>query len=370
MSKISKGYKEYRSEIEERVRENLRKDFYDKKMHNKDLATRISTDHDISFDSSYISKTISGKITLTLASALLLGSAMGMSSDELLRGTNLLSSKGRISFDEESTTKSFLPQLIEKGNLTTRSDHEMFSSIYGTYHCYFWPTRSSSDGSPQCGKLTFFEEDDICKASMLLATGDIDDSTGGEIFKEYHGILIAGASNFCILSGVKGVAIGELSFLAFSGFKTNNKTLACAIAEVLTVSAGNRKRYPTVHRMLLSRKPLLPEHYEIIMPMICLNSSRYTILESNLHMHDLFTSVERDAIKMLCDTGPEDIYCHFTEKEISGYAARLGMSDEDKGLFFSKLRRLSLQEKYNKTSTSAEDNVWHVLNSLNYYDKG
>lgn len=358
----STAVKNYKEEISKRLSENLKKIIYKKKLSNQDVIDLINDKHEILINPGTMANTVNGKSLPPFYIITLIAEAIGCSINELVQV-------------EDKTASEAQNNLAFFRDIFTTDEHlhldpacDEFTGVLGKFYCYFLPTFSNPN-QPHLGIMEFTVQGNLCKAHFILHTGQKLPNSDEEHIKEYVGILAVAKSVdscFCLLKGHKNISTGEICFLSFRCLHLNKQMLECSIAEVVTISAGNSKRVPTAHRMLLTRKKINQEHFSFIMPSLYLNTSRFLIREDALINHTSFTEGEKLVLDMLNKTEPVGRYYFFTEREIKGFADRVGLTDGEKNLLINKLRSVSEKEKYNKASAEANDIIWSILKTLDY----
>ena len=365
MSKDVK-FESFDQQLRGNIRDKLLRRMEEMRISYMEIAHQIKDRHGFEIEYTSLNKKINGKQRFTVETLVLVAEVLNYSIDELLL-TELPESKVS-NKEEEFVRDNAIRHLFSDEHLLTDPIYENFQSVMGKYYCYFWPT-ASENVNPHVGEMEFVQKGDICKAYFTLHTGRQVNMDGDEYTKKYEGILTMAKSVeacFCVLRGTQNVTTGELCFLAFRCFHFNKLRLFCAIAEAVTISAGGGKRVPTAHRMLLCRNEIQPEHFEIIMPLLNMNTSRFIIPTADLSDLSDFSGSEKEILGILASTRVEQSVWCFTEKEIRGFAQRIGLNDEERAMFISKLRKRAKSERYNKASTEANDIIWKVLNACGY----
>lgn len=242
---------------------------------------------------------------------------------------------------------------------------EDFDNYVGEYYCYFFPTKSK-EKKPLTGKLTIhpgLNEDghDITFAINLK-------KADGPYKKEYKGNIYFSKKLrhfYCILYSSK---LCEMCFLSFKHITLNHIKLDCRLCEALTVSAGGDSHNPTVHRLFFSREEIKPAHYEKLFSMIKLTSSRIILSKKNLDKlikKKLLTQNIADAI-----IRKYPLQETIMGKE-SGILEAIEEQESDKTMhlqYLANVLNYSQNEKYNKTSSAADNNIRQLLIDLGYYN--
>lgn len=237
------------------------------------------------------------------------------------------------------------------------------------YFCYYYSTVSSENkvDSPKnaiiSGKLKIEADGEKCKAILEIDTKENNDN-GERIIKRYEGNIIVCPSIqsvHCIMY----LPEGEFCFLIFRYSHLNNNKQLCRIAEVLSTSSAVDKRYPIVHRMLLSKEEILPEHLDVIAPYLCLNYSDITISMDELSaveaISDNYAKIIEEVKKEEC----EQMY-RIRERMVRDKAKEI-LNEDELIYFITVLRSHSLAYRYNKVSKTADNNIFSQLTQLGYY---
>lgn len=238
-----------------------------------------------------------------------------------------------------------------------------------TYHCYYYSTVSSENKTQDTkdailhGTLKLEPDGEHCTATLSIDTKK-KNAQGNPVYKVYTGNVVVCPSIqsiYCILV----LAEGEFCFLCFRYSHLNYFSQQCRIAEVLSTSSTMEKRYPIVHRMLLSNQPIADEDLNIIAPHLWLNNSQITIGESGLlslkECHPLYD----DIINELLDMDGEYAY-QLKESQVIDIAKK-SLSEQEIPLFLTNMRLHSHATRYNKVSPKADTNLRNILVQLGYF---
>lgn len=166
-----------------------------------------------------------------------------------------------------------------EGNLITEKSSNDITLYLGEYYCYYISTETRNNAIVKAKLLIGHEMNEI-DSSGCPACFMIFNSNGQEI-KRYVGQFLVNTHYgawYCILIGKEKQ---EMSFLVASHLRQTLGINYFNMALALTTSAG-RKKYPTVHRMVLSRKELNPRELRIVRSQLKLNSEILRISESEL----------------------------------------------------------------------------------------
>ena len=266
-----------------------------------------------------------------------------------------------------------VPALSENGGkkseLFVENPNSVFFKNYlNTYYCYYYSTVSEEnkgDNPILTGELTLFPRNNKCKCILKVDTRKVD-SEGEAFFKIYTGetsICLATQTVHCVM---REENIGEYCDLMFRYSQLNSAKQACRMAEVLSTSSLPDKRYPIVHRMLLSISPIDIEHLDLIKPQLCLNCSEIIISETDL---DFISEQSKECEALVSDLKSSDSKKMFILKEKNVKEAAEKYFPEEGDLLANRLRNYSHASRYNKVSTRVDINIWNILHNAGYYQQ-
>ena len=247
----------------------------------------------------------------------------------------------------------------------------LFKKYIQPYFCYYYSTVSAENNTDNIceslisGKLVFEPNGKRCKAILEIDTKKPDEN-GNLRHKIYTGYVVlcpSIQSVHCILT----LPEGEFCFIIFRYSHLNCDKQECRLAEVLSSSSIVDKRYPVVHRMLLSNEEIKDKDLEIIAPHLCMNSKEILISERGLldiadmseeynmvvqeilkSDSELMYTIEENGIKEMCKND-------FSEGEIAE--------------LLTKLRAYSFSKRYNKVSPKADEKIRDMLFQRGYFSK-
>lgn len=253
--------------------------------------------------------------------------------------------------------------------LITNPSHIAFKGYLGKFNIYFNST-ISSENTILHGELDFIPSQDgrECFADMVLYTGKIRE--GKEIKKHYIGNLIISltmSSCYCILTAKD---IGEMCFFVFDHMFLFNEDLACRLACVITTSCGGNRR-PTMHRLLLCRDKLDispgTKDFRFLISNLKLNSSDIVISKYSFNKMKNQEKVfqKNTEVAELLDNFDsqknDDIFYKIDESLIRSTS----YSMETKVEMLTLLREYSIDGRYNKISSKADEYVYTYLSNRN-----
>ncbi len=259
-----------------------------------------------------------------------------------------------------------LPEISEKdihreGKKINGASDIAYKGYLGKYHVYFFPTISNKEELLH-GDLEIYppSEEKICKAKMILYTGDkkIVNGKTEEIVKEYEGefvISVPMQSGYCMLRNSK---IDELCFFVFHHWHIFNNDLLCRIAAVATTSAGANRR-PTIHRLYMCRDELSAENQKYIRGQLRLNESEILIAKEKYAQLLSKENIPLEFQEIFEKEAKLEQYYSVTEAKL----INCNILDKDFAQAISLLRDYSAAPKYNKVSMKTDEFVY------DYYQK-
>jgi transcriptional regulator with XRE-family HTH domain len=306
---------------------------------------------------STISKMFSGEVKISLSHIAKFCKALEIDPVELFGETRKTQS---ISYSDSSKDSA----------LIVNPSHMAFKGYLGEYNVYFNST-ISSENTILHGNLSFAisSNGQECVADMVLYTGKVRD--GKEIKKHYIGNLIISlsmSSCYCILTAED---IGEMCFFVFDHMFLFNEKLSCRLACAITTSCGGNRR-PTMHRLLLCRDELDISNpgtrdFRFLVGNLKLNSSNIVIQKSSFNKMREQEKVlqENTEVAELLDNFDtqknDDIFYKIDESLIRSTS----YSMETKVEMLTLLREYSIDGKYNKISSKADEYVYTYLSNRN-----
>lgn len=240
-----------------------------------------------------------------------------------------------------------------------------------TYYCYYFSTVSSENKRQQpvdailSGTFSLEADGTKCKALLSIDTKTQDDN-GDPNYKIYTGKAVfcpSIQSVNCMLCNKEG----EFCFMIFRYSHLNFKKQECRVAEVLSTSSTPDKRYPIVHRMILSQKELRTEDIKYIIPHLQFNSSEIAISASGLASLARVSDEYGGIVKEILNRESEPVYV-LDEGDIAKIAGR-SMNHDTISRFISELRTYAFVHRYNKVGRTVDATVWEILGDLGYYNR-
>ena len=251
-------------------------------------------------------------------------------------------------------------QLQLGGKFILNPKDRQFQGYMQSYFCYFFPTLSNEDRILE-GKMELEDKGAYCGVEFHLKTNKT--RNGESVWKHYNGCaIISRAVEACyvILSSADE---GEVCMINFRHFFIRHQELDCRMAETLTTGAGER-HFPTVHRMLISREEIKPEHIRCILPHMHLNSNTIQIEKEKIE--SLAAEEYSELIEHLIGKiKPIEVY-NMKEDYVVSNAGQF-LSKGDARNFLSIVWGNSLGVRYNKVSNKVDENVRGLLLSYGYY---
>jgi hypothetical protein len=164
----------------------------------------------------------------------------------------------------------------------------------GAFYGFFPPTETEEQGFIK-GEFTITFNGVYPEVKFKLLCSYDENRDGGRLKdidgdKEYYGLLMRSKECHVAYILLANETLGELSMLTFNYQKTTSHKFESAICEVLTCKSGLlHERYPTVHRMLISRQDIPHPQVVKILPHLSQHNSdiliRTDVLDSLLAGH-------------------------------------------------------------------------------------
>ena len=231
-----------------------------------------------------------------------------------------------------------------------------FKGILGTYQFYCNPT-ISSESKMLNGTLSFkpFTKNGkaYCHCELTLYTGKYD-VNGEKEKKVYIGTMLISLpmqSCYCMLSCDESA---EYVFLLFHHMFLIKSDLECRMVAVLTTSAGSHRR-PTMEKAIISRAKLSQSDLKEIEGQLKMNCSNIKITKNDFEEHILKELQEDFTIPAY-----KEIY--FIEESLIRSSS---LSSEKQLELINKLRKYSIEKRYTKISTHADDILYNFITNKN-----
>lgn len=206
--------------------------------------------------------------------------------------------------------------------------------------------------------------EDVCYAKMRINTKKKNEN--GELnYKEYEGTATYCPTSQTIQCVMRDKKIGECCYVIFRYSQVNYSMQACRMAEVLSTSSIPDKRFPVVHRMLISREEIKHKDLKLVESQLCLNYSEIIINKHELNLIKNQDEKYDKVVKELENINTQEVYI-LKEGELRSKAEKY-LSDVDVIKFVSKLRKSSFAYRYNKVSSRVDENIWAILHDAGYY---
>lgn len=303
-------------------------------------------------------------------SKMLSGTCSNLSALNIAEVSNILGLDLNEVLSLDSDIKITLPKEVEsnhRSELIRRADDPRMRGYLGSYHAYFFPTKSTENKLLK-GTLTFKPSKDKskCLAHFSFRTGKFYENNE-PIFKEYDGELILSpimSAAYCFLVNE---SIGEISSILFEYIPIVYEKLISRVALVLTSCAGDHRR-PTTHRMILSTVELSDESLQLIQGQLYLNRGEILISEIGLDKFLQDERLDRSFIDYFCKEGQGT---RFAGLSPIGYY-RFDESVIRESFLDSKviidainiMRQYSTGAKYNKIGSKSNDLVYRFVSDL------
>ena len=302
-----------------------------------------------------ISKLLRGDSPLTLEFLYKLCNILNITMDSLLCTKDTLTDKMSVM---DPNIEDIMYNNLNSFNDAVVSDPSLypFRGILGTYQFYCNPT-ISSESNLLNGTLSFkpFTKNSkpSCRCELILYTGKYD-VNGEQEKKVYIGTMLISLpmqSCYCMLSCGESA---EYVFLLFHHMFLIKSNLECRIAGILTTSAGSHRR-PTMEKAIISRTKLSQADLNEIEGQLKMNCSNIKIKK-----HDFDKHILKELPAGFNIPTCEEVY--FIEES---FIKSSSLPSEKQLELINKLRKYSIEKRYTKISTHADDILYNFIVNKN-----
>lgn len=267
--------------------------------------------------------------------------------------------------DIEITIPKKATEIPDSSGFIKRTDAPEFQPYLGTYHFYFLPTKSSESKLIHgIMELKPSEDYSECNVYLSFKTGKRNQNNE-EILKEYFGTACISLKMNTVYCSIMNEKISEICYLVFSYMSILHEKLECRLAAVLTASAGE-KRFPTVHRMLISRKELTKEILYYLEGQLLLNASEILISKNAYQAFLKDENLPESFKEYFCTDSPENSFMYAAS--IPYYYLNESLirdsfmnNELDKSKTICLLRKYSSANRYNKIGSIADEMVYNMI---------
>ena len=198
------------------------------------------------------------------------------------------------------------------------------------------------------------DDETTVKMTYITPLMDVD---GNPIQRIYKGTLVLSEKALTVYCNLRCEATGKQFNFSFLHSKDvyGEKGFKSAVCAVMCTNRGE-VYYPTIQRMILSRRQLSPDELNSVRSQLKLNDKK--ILISKVHLRDVLKNEKCRTLMMerICDGDPEWInrlnyigYCEFDESFFRGKFA----NETDEAIVINAFREYSLALPYNKVGAKA-----------------
>ena len=272
---------------------------------------------------------------------------------------------------QSNGTKSFVSDFLSDEIFIVNPASSYLQKYMQPYYCYYYSTvaaesnRDNTQESLISGELNIEASGEKCKATLKIDTKMVDQD-GNHKYKIYSGDVIlcpSIQSVHCILA----LPEGEFCFIIFRYSHLNVNMQECRLAEVLSTSSTPDKRYPIVHRMLLSKEEIKKKDWPIIAPHLRMNSREIAISEAGLSALAEMSDGYRQIVQEIRLYDSEQMYL-ISENAVEDISKK-HLTSEELPVFMTMLRSHSFANRYNKVSKTADEEVRKVLLEKGYFQE-
>ncbi len=374
MSNMTKRKKEINRIINRRVGKNLENLLKQKQISQRELSDKLrEMEWEYTLDRTAINKLINEPDDTNLSLPFLIECAdyFHTTVDFLIADNDKTANKEYGNMGQRMPRKKesvVIPEKEKKELLIENPKSVFFRNYLNTYFCYYYSTISDENKEENPifeGELSLYADGEQCGCSLKVDTKKYR-SNGEKFYKIYIGNAVFCIASQTIHCSMCEYEIGEYCDLIFRYSQLNSAKQACRMAEVLSTSSGPDKRYPVVHRMLLSIDRISEENYELIKPQLSLNSSEIIISKEKLSLLKEKSQEYVPIIEEIKKIGGKETY-FVTEGMIIEIIKKYLPDRVD--VFINDLRSCANSYRYNKVSKTVDTNLWNILHRAGYYEE-
>lgn len=278
--------------------------------------------------------------------------------------------------DGETALASRGHETVSRGWLSVDSQphlltnmHDDLQSYLGKYFCVFRSTETVKDEFIFCNMDISLSEDHTCDVVLELYvhdTGTTKNYYGKFFVNDYYDVC------YIILCDSKWQEVCMMIAPRFKPTAHNNKFFTPL---VLTTSAGTTKR-PTVHRMLISRRPLKGDALELAKSQLMLNSdiiefseARLSALETEIRRRlevnpdDEIYAMAQKFCNIIRNTGSKETVIRIEEAQLLDLEAN-GGTPKSRAIATALVRNYSNGVYHNKISRAGPAIFNTILDTL------
>ena len=254
-----------------------------------------------------------------------------------------------------------IPYLGE--NFITDPFDTHFKGYLQTYYVYLFPSQIEGAEKLRTGTLKLMANGSVCEAVLEINTNKVSD--GKPVSKVYRGRCIISTTIRAVYVLLTDPDAGELSVLNFRYFNRTSLPLNCRIAATL-INATGEDHPPTVQRMFLSRTEIAPEHLNLLLPHLYMNSGTISIQPEQLRSIMEEDPQFAESITELCARNETTTIFHLEEDDIL-LTAKKHLDKPQRYALLSMIRGRAEHSCFNKASRRADQISHKLLRSLGYF---
>lgn len=248
-------------------------------------------------------------------------------------------------------------QTDQKTRFIYNIDDDAYDGYRNEFHIYFLPTSENSNMSQHHAILKLSDQYNMgeCNAHIELDTGEKNDD-GTPFIKIYEGRLVISKAH-CAYISLLSEKYGDMCFLIFNHDYLNRKPLICTLANAVTASSG-RIRYPTLHRVLISRVELDFNTLRYIRGFLRINPDENIVLSGEnfnefLSIEDFPETIKEQLVSLQKDSKP--FY------SLSKNALKDVLPKTEYSYIISRLLDYSIASKNNKVTEIDDNEVFQII---------
>lgn len=364
MTRMKKELNEANIILNRRIASNLNALLSSNNISKGKLCENLNKMGKISMDRTTLSKILNHPDEYSISLPFLVACAeyFNVPVDLLLRNDNCI----EVLQDENIESVS---EKAEKSQIyfVSNPNHPFWEQYLQKYYCYYYSTiaeENRKEDSLMAGTLEITNSGSWCKAEMKIDTKKYD-KFGEKIYKTYVGNAILCPATGTIQCNMRENNIGDCCYIVFRYVQVNYTKQACRMAEVLSTSSKPERRYPVVHKMILSKEKINDKDWNMIKPHLYLNYSKIIVGQKGLEEIGQISDVYSKIVKEIKENHyePVKVVKERTLREI----AEKYLSQEEVLVFVTEVRSKSLAYRYNKISQRVDLNLWEMLRNLGYF---
>lgn len=353
--------KEMREKVEDRIRKNLQYYFEKPEYSQNKFVLFCKEKHNLTIEQGNFSKFIRGGYSSFIQNPFMIQilaeylriEVKKLIWEDMREGGNIVEIMQR-NLGEEINEENFISDVNSK---------EFKRYLNNVYYCYCSPTVAKETTFLR-GTIIFKRQfvENRCHVVMEIDTNQKKEEGKGKYIKRYQGEMIISRNLnicFCLLANGE---LGECLMISFRhATKLNNTKHLGGMAVVCMPSAG--EPYPTIERMLISKKKIAEEQLDKISGYLNLGMSKMLVKKEELrdYLNEIDMSEENQRI-ILNEMNKSEYY-EIYESTLRGLNLKQER-DVQREVLMMKIRQLSYGLRYCKVSNKLDEHILEVIKKL------